>query len=144
LKIKIHQILTTTLTFFLLTSCVNRERNYFVAGKFEATNNLISYCLEINEISEDTYVLSNYTNVVEDKVNGKYFELEFNELDNDSLIPINLINLKDSNPNTKAVPISYIDDNGVDITPYYPHDIDNDYYYLIVYESLYLYFERIN
>lgn len=55
---------------------------------------------------------------------------------------VDLVNLKDEFPRTKAVPASYIDDNGVTICPgITDNESSNSHYYLIVYKSSYLYFD---
>lgn len=130
----------------LLIGCINRKRNYFVIGKFKANFDSINYYLEIDEISKDEYNSSNLINVVEDKVLKKdnYFKINFYKNDNDNITIINLINLQDQDPQTSSIPISYCDDNDINIMPYYPYDIENDYYYLTTYQTFYLYFERIN
>ena len=65
---------------------------------------------------------------------------------------VDLINLRDENPRTKAIPASYIDDNGAGVVPFMggvegitDNEYSNTNYYLIVYKSSYLYFdERID
>ena len=51
-----------------------------------------------------------------------------------------VINLENSNSKTEAIPINYVDDNRIGITPYFPNDLNNGYY-LIMYESSYIKFE---
>ena len=123
----------------LLISGINRKRNYFVVDKFKANFDSINYYLEIDEISEDEYNSSNLINVVKDKVLKKdnYFKINFYKNDNDNITIINLINFQDRDPKTSSIPISYCDDNDINIMPYYPYDIENDYYYLIVYQTFY-------
>lgn len=139
-------LMTLIGTLVTLTACVNRKRNYFVNGKFESNSDSVSYHLEIDEITEDEYNSSNFVNVVEDKIlkDNRYFRINFYKNDEDTNTSIDLINLQDADPKTNAIPISYRDDNGITITPYYPHDVSDNYYYLVVYETSYLYFERIN
>lgn len=139
-------LITLIVTLVTLTSCVNRKRNYFVNGNFESNSDSVCYHLEIDEITEDEYNSSNFVNVVEDKTlkDNKYFRISFYKYDEDIITSIDIINLQDADPKTNAIPISYSDDNGIIITPYYPHDVSDNYYYLVVYETSYLYFERIN
>ena len=68
-----------------------------------------------------------------------------NALEGESIL-VDLVNLRNENPRTKAIPASYIDDNGVSISPCITDNKDsNTNYYLIVYKSSYLYFdERID
>ena len=56
------------------------------------------------------------------------------------------MNLKDEFPRIKAVPASYIDDDGVTIcSGITDNEYSNTNYYLIIYKSSYLYFdERID
>lgn len=142
---KVLHLITLISTLVTLTACVNRKRNYFVNGKFESNCDSSRYYLEINMITEDEYNSSNFINVVEDKIlkDNRYFRIKLYKDDKD-ITSINFIKLQDANPKTNAIPISYRDDNGITITPYYPHDVSDNYYYLVVYETSYLYFERIN
>ena len=139
-------LITLIGTLVTLTACVNRKRNYFVNGKFESNGYSASYRLEIAEITKDEYNSSNFVNVVENKIlkDNRYFRVNFYKNDEDAITLIDLINLQDSGPKTNAIPISYRDDNGITITPYYPHDVNDNHYYLVVYETSYLYFGRIN
>lgn len=147
MKIKrLLYLLTLTTTLLTLTSCVNRKRNYFVKGIFESIHDSVSYYLEINEITKDRYILSNYINVVEDKVGkgNKYFSINFYERGNHGTSAIDLINLQDNYSKTNAIPISYCDDNGIVLVPFYPYDISTNNYYLMEYKTFYLYFAKIN
>ncbi|MGP1413568.1 MAG: hypothetical protein ACTTID_00290 [Bacillales bacterium] len=137
-------MLTTTL--LTLTSCVNRKRNYFVKGNFVSIHDSVSYYLEINEITKDRYISSNYINVVEDKISKgtKYFSINFYESSNHGTTSIDLINLQENYPKTNAIPISYCDDNGIVLVPFYPYDISSNNYYLMEYKTFYLYFVSIN
>ena len=138
-------LLMLTTTLLTLTSCVNRKRNYFVKGNFVSLHDSVRYYLEINEITKDRYISSNYINVVEDKVGKgtKYFSINFYESSNHGTTSIDLINLQDNYPKTNVIPISYYDENGIVIIPFYPYDV-NDNYYLVVYKTFNLYFKKIN
>lgn len=64
--------------------------------------------------------------------------VQFYECIGGESILVDLINLRDENPRTKAIPVSYIDDDGVTICS---GITDNEF----VYKSSYLYFdERID
>ena len=132
----------------LLNSCftVNHKKNYFVAGQFEMVEDEVGYYLEVEEISKNAYESSSKINMVKDVVINKYFNVQFYECVGGESILVDLVNLKDEFPRTKAVPASYIDDNGVSISPCITDNKDsNTNYYLIVYKSSYLYFdERID
>ena len=136
-----------TLFCALLTfnSCINHKRNFFISGKFKSASLSECYYLEIDEISKREYDISFFINVVEDEVykNQSFFSIKFYKYNENKLTLINLVHLKESNSKTKAIPISYCDDNSIKITPYYPFDVSNDFYYLIIYETLYLYFEVV-
>ena len=125
---------------------VNHKKNYFVVGQFEAVEGEVDYCLEVEEISKSAYESSGKINAVKDVVINKYFSVQFYERVVGESILVDLVNLKDEFPRTKAVPASYIDDNGVSISPCITdNEYSNTNYYLIVYKSSYLYFdERID
>lgn len=132
----------------LLSSCftVNHKNNYFVAGQFEEVKNEVGYYLEVEEISKNAYESSGKINAVKDVVIHKYFNVQFYECVGGESILVDLINLRDENPRTKAIPASYIDDDGVTIcSGITDNEYSNTNYYLIVYKSSYLYFdERID
>ncbi len=104
----------------LLNSCftVNHKNNYFVAGQFEAVEGEVDYCLEVEEISKNAYESSGKINAVKDVVIHKYFSVQFYERIGGESILVDLVNLRDENPRTKAIPASYIDDNGVGVVPF--------------------------
>lgn len=129
----------------LLGSCftVNHKKNYFVAGQFEAVKDEVGYYLEVEEISKNAYESSPKINTVKDVVINKYFSVQFYERIGGESILVDLINLRDENPRTKAIPASYIDDNGVTICPgITDNEYSNTNYYLIVYKLTYIYFEK--
>ena len=132
----------------LLGSCftVNHKKNYFVAGQFEMVEDEVGYYLKVEEISKNDYESSGKINTIKDVVIHKYFSVQFYERIGGESILVDLVNLKDEFPRIKAVPASYIDDNGVSISPCITDNKDsNTNYYLIVYKSSYLYFdERID
>ncbi len=132
----------------LLGSCftINHKNNYFVEGQFETVLDEVGYCLEVEEISKNAYESSGKINTVKDVAINKYFSVQFYECVGGESILVDLVNLKDELPRTKAVPASYIDDNGVTVSPCRTdNEYSNSHYYLIVYKSSYLYFdERIN
>lgn len=106
----------------------------------------MDYCLEVEEISKSAYESSGKINAVKDVVINKYFSVQFYERIGGESILVDLVNLKDEFPRTKAVPASYIDDDGVTIcSGITDNEYSNTNYYLIVYKSSYLYFdERID
>lgn len=129
----------------LLGSCftVNHKKNYFVVGQFETVVDEVGYYLEVEEISESVFSSSNGINTVKDVVIGKYFSVEFREDVDGEITLINLINLRDEHPRTKAVPASYIDDNGTSISPgITDNKYSNTNYYLVVYKLTYIYFKK--
>lgn len=126
----------------LLGSCLSHKTDYFVAGKFEAFDDSVSYYLEVSEISKSTYASSGRTNTVKDVVIDKYFSVQFYECVGGESILVDLINLKDENPGVGALPSSYIDDHGVKIMPRYPNGLNMGGYYLMVYKSLDLFFKE--
>ena len=129
----------------LLGSCfaINHKKNYFVAGQFELVEDEVGYYLEVEEISKSVFSSSNGINTVKDSVTGKYFSIEFRKGLGDETALIDLVNLKDENPRTKAIPASYIDDNGIKVIPRTPiEDFSDERYYCIIYQSSYLRFER--
>ena len=132
----------------LLGSCftVNHKKNYFVVGQFEMVEDEVGYYLEVEEISKNAYESSGKINTIKDVVINKYFSVQFYECIGGESILVDLVNLRNENPRTKAIPASYIDDNGVSISPCITDNKDsNTNYYLIVYKSSYLYFdERID
>ena len=128
----------------LLGSCftINHKTNYFVAGEFETVVDEVGYYLEVEEISKNAYESSGKINAVKDVVINKYFSVQFYERIGGESILVDLVNLKDEFPRTKAVPASYIDDNGVTIcSGITDNEYSNTNYYLIVYKSSYLYFD---
>ncbi len=106
----------------------------------------MGYYLEVEEISKNAYESSGKINAVKDVVINKYFSVQFYERIGGESILVDLVNLKDEFPRTKAVPASYIDDDGVTIcSGITDNEYSNTNYYLIVYKSSYLYFdERID
>lgn len=132
----------------LLNSCftVNHKNNYFVAGQFEMVEDEVGYYLEVEEISKNAYESSGKINTIKDVVINKYFNVQFYERVGGETILVDLVNLRNENPRTKAIPDSYIDDNGVTIcSGITDNEYSNTNYYLIVYKSSYLYFdERID
>jgi hypothetical protein len=132
-------------TLSTLTACVNHKRNYFIDGRFESNNLPTIYHLEVNKILKDEYDSSNFLNVVEDKVlkENKYFRLKFYAYNENEAVLINIVHLHESNSKTQSIPVSYSDDNEIIIIPYYPYDLNDNFYYLIIYGSSYLYFDRI-
>lgn len=106
----------------------------------------MGYYLEVEEISKNAYESSGKINAVKDVVIHKYFSVQFYERIGGESILVDLVNLKDEFPRTKAVPASYIDDDGVTIcSGITDNEYSNTNYYLIVYKSSYLYFdERID
>ena len=128
----------------LLGSCftVNHKKNYFVVGQFETVKDEVGYYLEVEEISKNAYESSGKINAVKDVVINKYFSVQFYERVGGESILVDLVNLRDEFPRTKAVPASYIDDNGVTIcSGITDNESSNSHYYLIVYKSSYLYFD---
>ena len=105
---------------FLLGSCftVNHKKNYFVVGQFEMVEGEVDYCLEVEEISKNAYELLGKINMVKDVVINKCFSVQFYECIGGESILVDLVNLKDEFPRAKAVPASYIDDNGVGVVPF--------------------------
>ena len=132
----------------LLGSCftVNHKKNYFVVGQFALVEEEVSYYLEVEEITKSAYESLGKINTVKDVVINKYFSVQFYERVGGESILVDLVNLRDEFPHTKAVPASYIDDNGVTIcSGITDNEYSNTNYYLIVYKSSYLYFdERID
>ncbi len=116
----------------LLGSCftVNHKKNYFVAGQFEIVEDEVGYYLEVEEISKNAYESSGKINTVKDVVINKYFSVQFYERIGGESILVDLVNLKDENPRTKAIPASYIDDNGVSMTPLGGVESLDEYYYV--------------
>lgn len=116
----------------LLGSCftVNHKKNYFVAGQFEMVEDEVGYYLEVEEISKNAYESSGKINTVKDVVINKYFSVQFYERVGGESILVDLVNLKDENPRTKAIPASYIDDNGVSMTPLGGVESLDEYYYV--------------
>lgn len=116
----------------LLGSCftVNHKKNYFVAGQFEMVEDEVGYYLEVEEISKNAYESSGKINTVKDVVINKYFNVQFYECVGGESILVDLVNLKDENPRTKAIPASYIDDNGVSMTPLGGVESLDEYYYV--------------
>lgn len=129
----------------LLGSCftINHKTNYFVAGEFETVVDEVGYYLKVKEISKSVFSSSNGINTVKDVVIGKYFSVEFREDVDGEIALINLINLRDEHPRTKAVPASYIDDNGTSISSgITDNEYSNTNYYLVVYKLTYIYFKK--
>ncbi len=116
----------------LLGSCftINHKINYFVAGQFEMVEDEVGYYLEVEEISKNAYESSGKINTVKDVVINKYFSVQFYERIGGESILVDLVNLKDENPRTKAIPASYIDDNGVSMTPLGGVESLDEYYYV--------------
>lgn len=116
----------------LLGSCftINHKTNYFVAGEFETVVDEVGYYLEVEEISKNAYESSGKINAVKDVVINKYFSVQFYERIGGESILVDLVNLKDENPRTKAIPASYIDDNGVSMTPLGGVESLDEYYYV--------------
>ncbi len=116
----------------LLGSCftINHKTNYFVAGEFETVVDEVGYYLEVEEISKNAYESSPKINTVKDVVINKYFSVQFYERIGGESILVDLVNLKDENPRTKAIPASYIDDNGVSMTPLGGVESLDEYYYV--------------
>ena len=128
----------------LLNSCftVNHKKNYFVAGQFEAVEGEVDYCLEVEEISKSAYESSGKINMVKDVVINKYFSVKFYERVGGESILVDLINLRDENPRTKAIPASYIDDNGVGVVPFMGGVESPDTYYCAAYKQTSLSFTK--
>ncbi len=128
----------------LLSSCftVNHKNNYFVAGQFEAVEGEVDYCLEVEEISKNAYESPGKINMVEDVVIHKYFSVQFYECIGGESILVDLINLRDENPRTKAIPASYIDDNGVGVVPFMGGVESPDTYYCAAYKQTSLSFTK--
>lgn len=128
----------------LLGSCftVNHKKNYFVAGQFEAVEGEVGYYLEVEEISKSAYELSSKINTVKDVVINKYFSVQFYERVGGESILVDLVNLRDENPRTKAIPASYIDDNGVGVVPFMGGVESPDTYYCVAYKQTSLSFTK--
>lgn len=132
----------------ILCSCfgnfnINRKKCYFIEGTFSSELNDKKYTLEIRLISEDEFDSAGNVNVINDLVlhENNFFSIDLRVIDGfGDIYRINLSNLRDDCPNTKDVPICYIDDNGVEISPLYPHNVEE--LYLVIYQSQYIYFER--
>lgn len=125
----------------ILSSCINRKTSYFIKGAFVSEPKSGNYYLEMNAIAKEQYDLANKHNVIEDTVlsKDKYFIINFYTYDDDGeILKINFHDLKDSYSKTKAIPIGYIDSNGIVIQPLYPQNRTE--YYLIIYQTNYLYF----
>ena len=106
-----------------LTSCifnVNHQYCFFIEGNFISKDN--NYYFDVKEITKDEYDSENNINVIADKVlkYKHFFKLKFYTYENTKEKIIDIINLRDSLPNTSAEPISYVDDNGIEIIPSYP------------------------
>lgn len=116
----------------LLGSCftVNHKNNYFVAGQFEMVEEEVGYYLEVEEITKNAYESSGKINTVKDVVIDKYFSVQFYERVGGESILVDLVNLRDENPRTKAIPASYVDDNGVSMTPLGGVESLDEYYYV--------------
>ena len=128
----------------LLNSCftVNHKKNYFVAGQFEMVEDEVGYYLEVEEISKNAYESSGKINAVKDVVIHKYFSVQFYECIGGESILVDLINLRDENPRTKAIPASYIDDNGVGVVPFVGGVESPDTYYCAAYKQTSLSFTK--
>ena len=128
----------------LLNSCftVNHKNNYFVAGQFEAVEGEVDYCLEVEEISKNAYESSGKINMVKDVVINKYFSVQFYERVVGESILVDLINLRDENTRTKAIPASYIDDNGVGVVPFMGGVESPDTYNCVAYKQTSLSFTK--
>ena len=128
----------------LLNSCftVNHKKNYFVAGQFEMVEDEVGYYLEVEEISKNAYESSGKINAVKDVVIHKYFSVQFYERVGGESILVDLINLRDENPRTKAIPASYIDDNGVGVVPFMGGVESPDTYYCAAYKHSSLSFTK--
>lgn len=95
-----------------LASCgANHRTNYIVPGKYtgvDLNNELFSYCLLIEPISQKEYLSSSGINVVEDLVKHGYYSLSL-YTENDRNEQISFYNLEDGNNGIKAEPIFYVD-----------------------------------
>lgn len=128
----------------LLGSCftINHKINYFVAGQFGAAVDEVDYYLKVEEIPKSVFASSNGINTVEDAVTGKYFSVLFSECVGEQAASIDLVNLRDENPRTKAIPASYIDDNGVGVVPFMGGVESLDTYYYVAYKQTSLSFTK--
>lgn len=125
---KIGLILLSVMALSLSSCTVNHRTNYIVSGYYEGVNEYagddgfkgnFNCSLNILPISRDEYVSSNGINVVEDLVKPNYYRLElcfkYDGKDSESFY---FNNLKDASNGSKQTPISYLDDNGMLLTPH--------------------------
>ena len=128
----------------LLGSCftVNHKKNYFVAGQFEMVEDEVGYYLEVEEISKNAYESSGKINTIKDVVINKYFNVQFYECVGGESSLDDCSNLRDENQGTKAIPASYIDDNGVGVVPFMGGVESPDTYYCAAYKQTSLSFTK--
>ena len=102
----------------------------------------VDYCLEVEEISKNAYESSGKINTIKDVVINKYFNVQFYECVGGESILVDLVNLKDEFPRAKAVPASYIYDNGVGVVPFMGGVESPDTYYCVAYKQTSLSFTK--
>ena len=126
----------------LLVSCINRKNQFFTEGIFTGIYDDISYYLEINRITDEEYMNAKGINVVEDVVltnKDNKFKIKLYYYEDNQILEIDFKNLRDDNPNSKAQPINYVDDNSWNIAPL---DRDNhQYIYVVSYYDKIIYFK---
>lgn len=157
---KIVILIVLLCSFISLSSCVGHKRNHFVEGFFHSirvndeSEGVDEYYLEVKAIDYDTYVLSDGLNTVKDSVLKEpncYFQITSYKIDEENIKTIlNFYNLVDNNPNTKAVPANYIDENKNTIGPLYIETGEYHQIYSIKYKDeitgdiLYIDFDEVN
>lgn len=149
---KMKNVLARTLLFsllvFTLSSCANRKVNYMVAGTFISYGENNNYVLEVGSISEEQYENADGLNVIKDitgKIDEVYFSVELYIFDQDNNKELlSYYNLKDSQPETSAEPLIYVDDNSNYLEPGYPsyYGMDSKTYYMINYNNVGFALER--
>ena len=100
----------------MLTSCINRQSNYFVEGVFKNDE----YKLVITVIDYETFINNEGRNVVIDesyKNKNHYFEILLYKIDNEKELELTFNDLTLQTVTT-AEPCSYLDKSGNSITPH--------------------------
>ena len=135
---------------FALLTCgcrENRRVDIIFECKYYAQLDNVKYSLTVERISEKEFNNANGINVVKDVVAKHAFffiSLFSYKVENDNIIKIedfSFLNLRDAYE-SKAIPVSYIDDSNNFFTPrcYYKGDENPSYY--ILYNEIHLIFER--